>query len=221
MKKTISLIAALLLATGVLYAQTEKGNQTIGLNMGFGYNKSSGVVINPFDNTSTNQSTKQTNFNIGPAYSYFIADKLDLGVGLTYGTSTSDFSPVPNYLSKLSSYYFDSRVYLRKYFMYKDKIGIRTGPYAGYSKTNNKAVYTGTSTGANQDNTTQNLNAGMRLELVYFPTKKLGFSAYLASLDYSHYKTDSGTQGHASGDSADLNLISNNLSLSVFYVFGR
>ncbi len=45
MKKTLVLIAALLLASVVSHAQTEKGNQTLGLNLGFSYSKTSGVNI--------------------------------------------------------------------------------------------------------------------------------------------------------------------------------
>jgi hypothetical protein len=220
MKKTLFLIAALVLAFSFSYAQTEKGNQTLGLNLGFGYNKDNSSVVYPAANSTVTQTNKQTSFGIGPAYSYFIADKLDLGGSLNYGTSTENFSPVPNYLSKLSSYNFGGMVYLRKYFMYQDKIGFRAGPYVGYNKLNSKAFYNDNSTGANQDNTTNRFSAGMRLELVYFPSKNLGFSASLASLDYGHYKTDSGAQGTSSGDNIDLSLISNGLSFSVFYVFG-
>jgi hypothetical protein len=220
MKKTLFLIAAMVLAFTLSHAQTEKGNQTLGLNLGFGYSKDNSSVTIPTDFSTVTETTKQTSFNIGPAYSYFIADKLDLGGNLNYGTSTENFSPVPNYLSKLSSYNFGGTVYLRKYFMYQDKIGLRAGPYLGYNKLNSKAFYNGSSTGANQDNTTNRFSAGMRLELVYFPAKSLGFSAGLASLDYGHYKTDGGTQGKSSGDNIDLNLVSNGLSFSVFYVFG-
>jgi len=219
MKKTLFLIAAMVLAVTLSHAQTEKGSQTLGLNLGFAYQKDNNLLVNYFDNSTTSQSSKLTSFNIGPAYSYFIADKLDLGAVLSFGTSTETFSPLANTLSKLSGHNFGGTVYLRKYFMFSDKIGLRAGPYLGYNRLNSKAFYY-TNTAANQDNSTDRFSAGMRLELVYFPAKHFGFSASLASLDYGHYKTDSGARGSSSGDNIDLNLVSNGLSFSVFYVFG-
>src|SRR3569833_364677 len=134
MKKTLFLIAGLLLAFSFSYAQTEKGILTLGLNLGLAYQKDNNSVINSFDNSTTSQNSKMTSFNIGPAYSYFIADKLDLGGVLSFGTSTENFSPVGNNLSKLSANNFGGTVYLRKYFMFQDKIGLRAGPYLGYNR---------------------------------------------------------------------------------------
>src|SRR3978361_780186 len=114
MKKTLVLIAALLLASVVSQAQTEKGNQTLGLNLGFYYNKSSGVSINPYDNSSTDAGSKNTSFNIGSAYSYFIADKLDLGASLSYGQSSYTYPQIINNIQKQNSYAFFGSVYLRK-----------------------------------------------------------------------------------------------------------
>lgn len=76
MKKTLLLIAVLFLTSLISYAQTEKGSQTFGLNLGFNYNKTSGAYINPYDNSSSDAGVKTTAFNIGPSYSYFVSDKL-------------------------------------------------------------------------------------------------------------------------------------------------
>ena len=75
-KKTLLLIAILFLTSLISYAQTEKGSQTFGLNLGFNYNKTSGAYINPYDNSSSDAGVKTTAFNIGPSYSYFVSDKL-------------------------------------------------------------------------------------------------------------------------------------------------
>src|ERR1700704_3382185 len=104
MKKALILFAVLLFSAVVSHAQTEKGNQTLGLNLGFSYAKGSGVSINPFDGSSSNTGYKTTTFTVGPAYSYFLADKLDLGVSLSYGTSTSNYPPTVNNQSKQASY---------------------------------------------------------------------------------------------------------------------
>jgi hypothetical protein len=221
MKRTFILLAAFLLAATVSHAQTEKGNQTLGLNLGFSYANGSGISINPSDGSTSNTGYKTTTFSIGPAYSYFVADKLDLGASLSYGTSTSNYPPTVNNESKQSSYGLGGTVYLRKYFMFKDKIGIRTGPYVGYEKSDYKSVYTGANALFSEDSKTDDYSAGVRMELVYFPSKSLGFSANIASLNYDHSKTDSGTQGNTSSDNVGFGFVNNGLTLSVFYVFGK
>jgi len=218
MKKSIFLIAAFLLAAVVSHAQTEKGNQTLGLNLGFGYQKTSGVSINPYDNSSTDAGTKSTSFNIGPAYSYFIADKLDLGAALSYGQSSYTYPQITNDIQKQTSYAFSSSVYLRKYIMFGNKLGLRAGPYLSYEKGDNKTDYLGTSALYNQDSKLTEYGAGARLELVYYPSKKLGFAASIANVSYDHAKFDNGNQGHTSSDNLGASFINNGLAFSVFYV---
>jgi hypothetical protein len=221
MKKTIILIAALLLATGILHAQTGKGNQTIGLDLGFSYNKGSQFNVYPNNNAQTFDS-KTTHFSFGPAYSYFIADKLDLGANFLFDvTDSKNASTNQGYPANQSTHSYGGAIYLRKYLMHKDKIGIRTGPYAGYMRSNSKATYNGINSIYDQDGKTDNYYAGLRAELVYFPSKNLGFSTNLASLSYDHAKIDNGANGHSEFDSVMLNFINTSLSLSVFYVFGN
>jgi len=105
--------------------------------------------------------------------------------------------------------------------MYQGKIGLRAGPYAGYTKSDYKTIYNGSSSIFNEDGKTDTYNAGIKLDLVYYPSKSLGLSASIASLAYSHFKTDNGSQGHTDGDNVSMGFISNNLALSVFYVFGK
>lgn len=218
MKKSIFLIAVFLLAAVVSQAQTEKGTQTLGLNAYFEYSKTNVVNINPYDNSVNSQNNKSTGFNIGPVYSYFIADKLDIGGSLSYGKSDYTYSLNPGDLQKQSNYSYGGTIYLRKYFMYNDKLGLRAGPYLGYARSDSKSTNSGTSSIYNEDTKTDNYNAGALLDLVYYPSKRLGFSANLVNLGYNHYKADSGTQGHSSGDNVNLNFVNNGLSLSVFYV---
>jgi Outer membrane protein beta-barrel domain len=218
MKKTIVLISAFLLAAVVSHAQTEKGTQTLGLNLEFGYQKTSGVNINPYDNSSTDASSKNTSFNIGPAYSYFIADKLDLGASLSYGQSNYTYPQITNNIEKQTSYAFSGSLYLRKYIMFGGKLGLRAGPYLTYEKGDNKTDYSGTAALYNQDSKLTEYGAGARLELVYYPSKKLGFAASIANVSYDHNKFDNGNQGHSSNDNINASFISNNLGFSVFYV---
>ncbi|WP_426670799.1 outer membrane beta-barrel protein [Mucilaginibacter sp. McL0603] len=218
MKKTIFLIAAFLLAAVVSQAQTEKGTQTLGLNLSFGYNKTSGVDINPYDGSVTNQNNKATGFSIGPDYSYFIADKLDIEASLSYNTNTYNYSYIPGYPQKQSNYSYGGIIYLRKYFMYNDKLGLRAGPYVGYTRGDSKNTNSGPNSIYDEDSKTDNYNAGAKLDLVYYPSKRLGFSATLANLSYTHSKTNSGTQGNSSTDNVSMMFVNNGLGISIFYV---
>ena len=218
MKKSIFLIAVFLLAAVVSQAQTEKGTQTLGLNIGFGYSKTSGVNINPYDNSSMDAGNKATSFNIGPAYSYFIADKLDLGAALSYGQSNSTYPQIENNINKQSSYAFISSVYLRKYMMFGDKLGLRAGPYLSYEKGDNKTDYSGSAAIYSEDSKLTEYGGGVRLEVVYYPSKKLGFAAFIGNVSYNHTKSDNGDLGHTSNDNVNASFINSNLAFSVFYV---
>ncbi|MBV8388293.1 MAG: outer membrane beta-barrel protein [Mucilaginibacter sp.] len=220
MKKCIFLIAAFVLATVASNAQTEKGSQTLGASLGFDYNKTGGVYISPYDNSITPAGGKTTSFNIGPSYSYFIADKLDLGVSLSYGQSNTTYTNTPIYPEKQSSYAFISSIYLRKYYMFGDKLGLRTGPYFGYEKGDSKSTYLGSNALNSEDSKYDEYSAGARLEFVYYPSKKLGFAAYVASIDWYYVKFDNGNFGNTSTDNVDLSLVNKGLTLSVFYSFG-
>lgn len=224
MKKLLLLVLTSLFVFQAAEAQTEKGNQTLGLNLGYSYNNTNETEINTFDNTTSVAHTKTNNFSIGPNYSYFIADKLDLGAALQYSSTSENDYPVNNMFGeKETANSFGATIYLRKYCMYGTKLGIRTGPYIGYYMATQKNVSTGsTANAANDLNVkTDNFNAGINLALVYFPSKRLGFSATLADLGYTHFKSsDKPTGNHESGDSLNLNFINNGLAISVFFVFG-
>lgn len=216
------LVAAVLLAATATYAQTEKGTQNLGINLGFSYNKNEQLNIYPNNGTPQSLETKSTHFSFGPSYSYFIANDLDLGANLSFdNTHMTNVSNNDGYPNKQSSHNYGGNIFLRKYFMYKDKIGLRAGPYAGYTRSNSKVEYSGTNTIYDQNSNTNSYDAGIMMDLVYYPSKKLGFSATLANLNYNHYKTDSGANGHSENDEIGLNFINSGIGLSVFYVLGK
>ena len=228
MKKILILVAAFLCAYQFSSAQTEKGNQTLGVNLGFGYNKYS--FFNTSDQSSTNTSSKVTTFNIGPSYSYFIADKLDLGASLSYQALTNNINndaggaPYTNGPNKQTNNNFEGTIYLRKYFLYANKIGVRTGPYVGYSRNDQKSAWADPNTGNNSNSVTNGYEAGAKLDLVYYPSTHLGVTATLANLEYQHYtvKNDYATNSEKqNGNSVNLSLINNGLTVGVFYVFGN
>lgn len=222
MNKFLILFAALVCAYQLSYAQTEKGNQTLGLNVGLQYNQSSD---NLFDNTnmlSTTSNVKTTNFTLGPLYSYFIADKLDLGGTFTlqsYSINTTYLDATSNYKIHNNSYV--AMIYLRKYFLYANKIGIRTGPEASYIWAN-QGYQNPAQNGGNNSSEGHAYRLGGRLDAVYFPSKHLGVSAILANLDFQHgnnKQVNNSNVDKTSSNSIDFSLISG-LNLSLFYVFG-
>jgi len=220
MKKTLLLIAVLFLTALVSQAQTEKGSQTLGADLGFTYLKSTGVTVNPYDNSVYNANNESTRFNIGPSYSYFIGNKLDLGASLSYSQNTYSYPPGNN-LEKQSQRDFGGAIYLRRYFMFQEKIGLRAGPRVGYYRDINKTTYGPSNAIYNGDTKTDNFVGGLNLDLVYYPSKHLGLTASLANLYYTRSKSDSGTQGHANGGSFNASFINDGLSLSIFYAFGK
>jgi hypothetical protein len=226
MKKSLILITAFLLAFQFSKAQTEKGDQTLGTYLGFQYTKNSDYTIFVGDNSTSNNNSKTTAFSIGPNYSYFIKDNLDIGGVFSYtysGTTNSTENLATtndNYPVKQTTNNYSLSLFVRKYFMYKNKIGIRTGAYAGYSDGTTKNTYSVSNALYNYDGTNNYYDAGTNLDLVYYPSKSLGISATLANLEYVHYKSSSTTQGHDSSDTIEFNVFNTGLSLSVFYVFG-
>src|ERR1700744_4966109 len=178
MKKLIILITAILFSYQISKAQTEKGSQTLGVNLILNYYNQSGVANNPYDNTLMKQGTKFTMFSAGPVYSYFIADNLDLGASLNY--SLTDNKDAYNNLEQDNKSY-GGTLFLRKYVLYKDKIGFRVGPYLGYTIGDQKFDYTGENSISNTDAKSHTYQGGANLDLLYYPTKHLGVSLSLAN----------------------------------------
>jgi hypothetical protein len=227
MKKTLLFIAAFLCSYQLSIAQTEKGIQIAGLDLGYGFNNSNSVIINPGNNNSVaTLNSKASNFNIGPGYSYFIADNFSIGSAIFWsGSNVTTITPAIattnyNYATKQTVTNYSGQLFADKYFVHKNKIGFRTGAYIGYGiekqVTNYSSYYS-------FDDLNSNSNyyfGGVYLDLVYYPMKKMGMSARLANLSYEHYNNNNTTQGHNSGDELNFSDISDNLSLSIFYVFG-
>ncbi|MFI5162545.1 MAG: hypothetical protein ACHQHN_14795 [Sphingobacteriales bacterium] len=221
MKKNLIVCAVLLFAFKISNAQTEKGTQTLGLDFSASRSTNNQTTANPFDYIGS----ATTNFTIGPNYSYFIADKLDIGTALSYQTTKQTYT-VGNandnggYPTSYNDKNLNASVFVRKYFMYKNTIGLRTGAYFTYSYGANNSDYIGTYAASSSSGTSHNYDAQVKLDLVYYPTKNLGVSATIVNAGYSWYKTHGNNETTQSGDNASASFISDGLQLSVFYVFG-
>jgi len=219
MKKLIVLITVILFSYQITKAQTEKGSQSLGVSASFNFHRENDLITNQADNTTNQNHAKITGFSIGPDYSYFIADKLDLGASLNY--SSTDYNNGAYYY--LNTYHvknYGGTVFLRKYFLYQDKLGFRAGPYVSYTNGDQKYTYSPVSGINDSDNKSTDYAGGFDLDFVYYPSKHLGLSATIANLQYDHFKVDQGAQGRQSGDNVNFYFV-NNLALSVFYDFGH
>lgn len=219
MKKQFLAVAALALTFQLANAQTEKGRQNIGLNFTVTTSNQKSDFAVPPTGVSQVQTNKYTDINVGPNYSYFIANNLDLGVGLGYGY-TNQNNNAGSVTNKTINEGYSASLYLRKYVLYNNKFGFRTGGRVGYSHSDSKYTYNTTiPTGTNQTKN-NGYNAGLMFDLVYYPSSKLGITATLANAGYYHNKSTSDTNDHSTSDNFNFNFINNGLGLSVFYTFG-
>lgn len=215
MNRSLILLAAMLLTCNLVKAQTEKGDQNLGADFS---------VATDHSNTSSPSitSSRYTDFDIGPSYSYFVATNWAVSANVDYSSTITDYSINPNIYepSQTKSNGYSAMVSLRRYFMFQNKIGICAGVYTGFGHSNNSVIYP---PGGQDNNTTNNINyaeAGVSLSLVYYPCKKLGVSLLLGNLEYQHYTESSSQLGKSSDNDFSLGFKTDELGLSLFYVFG-
>ncbi len=220
MYKNILILAVALTTACNVYAQTQKGDHLIGGSLSAstadGSNNAFGYA------PAYTGATKSKFISIGPTYSYFIADGLDLGISasLSYQkskTNTNINVPVINEQTSRGSFV---GAYLRKYFLYEGKFGVRTGPFASYSYVKQNYTYPNYSNVPSYFGNNKVFNAGVGLDLAFFPVKRFGLLASIGSLSYYHAK---GEQiGEATKENGvGLNFLTSELRFSAVYAFGR
>lgn len=216
--KKILIIASILITANFAKAQTEKGTQTLGINLQYQHSNSTTTNIDPVSNSIFVQDQKSTTFNAGPIYSYFISNNFDLGGSLLYSANRNTYGEAAGE-QKQTNNSFGGTIFLRKYFMYQNKVGLRAGPYAAYSHSNSRSNNVPGYTAYDIKTTGDSYGAGINAELLYYPTNHLGVALTLANVNYNHFKSDSGDRGRSSGDSVNATFINSGLGLSVFYTF--
>jgi len=222
MNKLLILIAAFLLIIQFSNAQTSAGTQTLGVNLGFSFSKTNEMPNTQNAATGSPFIEKYTTLSFGPSYSYFIANDLDLGASLGIASDLETNSDNNfGYPLKYTNNDFGGTIYIRKYFLYKSKFGIRTGPYISYDKSSYNYIYPSAQNSPGYNNHSNNLSAGIKLDLVYYASKKIGFSATLANLAYNHSSSNGGYyQLNQNGNGISLYTGTSALQISMFYVFG-
>ncbi|WP_183562250.1 hypothetical protein [Mucilaginibacter sp. SP1R1] len=216
MYKKLVLVLLSVITLQAAKAQTEKGNQTLGASFGVSVTNSNNQYLNTGGPASDNSKGKLNSYSISPSYSYFIADKLDIGASVGYSYMNQKYDPALSGQIQQQQKNYNASIFLRKYFLFDNKIGIRTGPYLGYQNAKQFYIYTGT-----DDRSTYNSDGffgGVNMDFVYFPAKNVGLSASLANLSYQHQKYAGNNLGNS--NTFSLNFV-NYLALSVYYVFGK
>lgn len=219
MKKIAISITIFLLALQAASAQTQKGNQNLGISLGFYSSNSNYNYLNIDPSASQYINTKTTGFSAYPNYSYFIANNLDIGASIGFGHETDRSSEQISGSSTEQAFksYFGS-IYLRKYYLYNNKIGIRTGPYLSYQYYNSNVVFTPDNNQSSSKYNGHNYQGGISADFVFYPSSKIGLAANLGNLYYSHTAWSNLSQ-NSSSKAFNLQLLNNNLTLSAFYVF--
>lgn len=216
-------------STAALKAQTQKGDQLLGISGGFGTGKSMVDYISSANNYGYYESDgKNRSYTIGPSYSIFVADNLDLGaiIGYSHQKSTLKHLQIGNsYSEKANAHELAAVVYLRKYFLYDNKVGFRTGPFASYGITKSTVNYVllsgSSTTQIDAPISGRILSGGLGLDFVYFPCKKLGLAASPGSLRYtSIYRKDDIMHTEGSYNKFGFNFVSG-INLSVFFAFDK
>jgi hypothetical protein len=216
MYKKLLLAFVSIIAIQTAKAQTEKGSQMLGVSFGVNTSSSDTKYLDYNTNAFTNVHGKQTNYSIAPTYSYFVADKLDLGASVGYGKSKQDYGSIYN-PSSIKSDAFTAGIYLRKYFLYENKIGVRTGPMFNYQHGKQNQYYSNNPE-SNSEASSNTYSGGVGLDFVYFPVKRLGLTAVLGGLSYAHQDTK-GTNPSTS-NSFDASF-ANRFIFSINYAFGN
>ncbi|WP_069658464.1 hypothetical protein [Arcticibacter eurypsychrophilus] len=218
MKKTLSFLLLAFACSNLSYAQTEKGTKNLGFNFNYRSSNEKASIADNYNNTSYPVETTGSSYFIGPSFSYFIANKLEIGVSAGYGyfKNKVDYSQTAETLFTdldLKQNQYIGTLFLRKHIMFTDQFGLRTGPFISYT-------HAKITTDAGYHNVTKDYSGGINLGIEYFPIKKIGIAANLADVSYNHSEQNITESNTYKSNSLGFNL-TNSLNLSIVWVFGK
>jgi hypothetical protein len=141
-------------------------------------------------------------------------------MGFGNETEHQNDSSTPGGTIKTTNKSYNPTFYLRKYFLFNNKVGIRTGPYFLYQYSNSSSIYSANNS-TNYYSTSHFLQTGINADFVYYPSKKVGLAVNIGSLSYNHQRFDSQPTTYTHDNGVSLQFLTNNLTLSAYYVFGN
>jgi hypothetical protein len=220
MKRLSITIVLFLLVLQRVNAQNQKGDQTLGLGLNFGANSGNFNYLGNngagLDYTSSTTAYFSTNLN----YGYFMAHNLDIGADIGFGNGTANYNDhTTNTTTKEVDKNYYSALYVRKYFLFNNKIGIRTGPYIAYQYFGTNDTYTPANSQPANNINGSNYHVGLIADFVYYPSKKIGLAVNLGNLSYNYGKMNYPQQNN-NNSGINLQFLNNSLMLSAYYVFG-
>lgn len=222
MYKKHILLLAVVFGTLALKAQTNKGDQYLGGSSSFlAVNQTTDYSQSPYYPISYTQKTKVHLIRVGPVYGFFIANNLDVGVNLGYAHEKADYTYSANSYSNTQyqgNIYYGG-LYVRKYFLYNNKIGFRTGLYGEYEQVKSVSKSDDASSEPGQFENYHVQNAGLIFDVVYFPFRRFGLTTTIGGLGYTHID-DQQNYMHDKQNNFGWNLTSS-LNVSFFYCFGK
>jgi len=220
-KKHILLLAAVF-GTLALKAQTNKGDQYLGGSSSFlAVNQTTDYSQSPYYPISYTQKTQSHLLRVGPVYGFFIANNLDVGINLGYAHEKTDYTYSANSYSNtqyLGNIYYGG-LYVRKYFLYDNKIGFRTGLYGEYEQIKSVSKSADANSAPDQFENYHLQNAGLTFDIVYFPFRRFGLTTTIGGLGYTHID-DQQNYIHDKQNNFGWYLTSS-LNVSFFYCFGK
>jgi hypothetical protein len=167
-----------------------------GGGLGFGASNSK-TTSSRGGTTTTEDGPKSSQFSIVPGVGYFIADKLAVGLDLSFSTSSNKtpyddggINSQPGDYDKTSGTVISFTPYVRQYLMLSDNFGF-TGTFGvgvgfGSSKREGRRGSTTNTTGGPKTTT---LEVGITPGIVFFPTNKVGLETNFGFVGFSSITT--------------------------------
>ena len=198
--KNIFIIIIVLITTSFSYSQTEKGKKFLGGKININWSNST--------DTSARSKTNSIGFNIAPHFGYFVIDNFAIGIGVSFGISStnketiypkSNIYSLQNDIKIIKNY--GVKIFSRYYFKTSDKFFfiLNGNLYYEYRNLNIENVaYGNNQYGVFKDQQIINLENntfGLNISpgFVYFVTPKIGIEALFGNIGYSltsTYDTD-------------------------------
>lgn len=194
MKNVFLLAFFCLLFIPNLYSQTSKGSQFIGGGLSFSN------IIYKYEGDYKNVETE---YNVSPAYGYFINDNLAFGLAVGYNYNKHKYTDYEDNETTTSTY---NTLKLSPFFGYYNKLNDKTWLLVhlnfayGFGNQKNEGV-------SNKYNITY-LGAGISPGISYFFTNRIGLECTIGLLSYSNssVKNKSGPELTAGGFQFRLDL---------------
>jgi len=173
------------------FAQTSAGTLFFGGGLGFS-SSTSKTTSSVGGTTITEDGPKSSQFSIVPGVGYFVADKLAVGLDLSFSVSSKKLPDEsnPNDYTKISGNVIGINPYVRKFFMLSDNFGF-TGTFGvGVGLGSYKIeIQSGNTTVTTDDSKITILEVGITPGIVFFPTNKVGLEANFGFIGFGSTTT--------------------------------